>query len=82
MKQPYRSLGNDLYFDLECTCLDDKFKDSAVAHLFKTKIKLMGYSDYNFFYNVNKQPRTGQCKCGRKFQVQWFVDGVEASFID
>lgn len=82
MKKPFRSLGNDLYFTLECSCLDDRFKDSEVAYLFKTQIQLTGYYDSYFFTEVNKEPRICQCKCGREFKFQWFVDGVEASFLD
>lgn len=81
MKKPYRSLGNDLYFDLQCTCPDKSWADSEVAHLFKTKIKLTGYNDHYFFHEVNKEPREGQCQCGRKFKYQWFPDGVEAEFV-
>jgi hypothetical protein len=80
--KPYRSFGNDLYFDLQCNCPDKRFEDSAVSYLFKTVIKLTGYSDRNFFDNVNKEPRFGECECGRKFQYQWFVEGVEAKFLD
>lgn len=77
MKKPYTSLGNDLYCDAgKCTCTDPKWKDSEVAHLFQTRIKLTGYYDNNFFNNVHKEPHKGKCHCGRGFEFQWFRDGV------
>lgn len=79
MKLNYEfSGGNDLYADkVECKCLDPKWKDSEVAHLFKTKISLSGYYDANFFDNVHKEPHEGKCQCGRKFTYQWFRDYVQ-----
>jgi len=83
MKKPYESHnGRDLYFRLECTCLDPTFAHSAVAYLFKRNVTLTGYADANFFDNVNAQPRKGKCQCGREYQVQWFRDGVEACWLD
>jgi len=81
-RKPYRSLGNDLFCDaLTCSCLDSRFKNSEVAHLFKTVIKLSGYYDDHFFSEVNKEPRKAKCSCGSEFQYQWFPDGVEAKWI-
>jgi hypothetical protein len=80
---PFRALGRDLYFDLQCTCPDPLFKDSDIAHLMKRRITLTGYADDYFFDVVNKEPRQGKCSgCGRPYTVQWFRDGVEAGFTE
>ena len=34
------------------------------------------------FDEVNKEPKQGECKCGRQYTVQWFRDGIEAEFIE
>jgi hypothetical protein len=79
----YESMGRDLYAErVECTCPDPMFKDSTVSHLFKTKIRLSGYYDDNFFDNVNKEPINLSCNCGRKFKFQWFRDRVEFEWDD
>lgn len=77
MKLNYDSLGRDLYAKFKCTCLDPKWKDSEVAHLFHTTIRLCGYNDAYFFDEVNKEPKEIKCDCGKLFKVQWFRDGVE-----
>jgi len=83
MKLGYESFGRDLYAAaVECVCLDPKWKDTDVSHLFKRKIKLSGYYDDNYFDNVHKHPHTSQCDCGRKFTYQWFRDGVEFDWVD
>lgn len=63
--------GRDLVVEFSCDCPSDTFKDSPIAHLMKHKIKLYGYNDSNFFDNVNKEPRTMTCKCGKVYQYQW-----------
>ena len=80
-RQPFRAIRRDLFFDLECTCLDPRFAHSEIAHLFKTKVHCTGYADDNFFDNVNAEPRVFKCKCGREFQIQWFPNGVEAKWL-
>ena len=79
---PFRALSRDLYCDIECQCLDPAFADSGVAHLFKRKVKLIGYADDHFFDQVNAEPRELPCKCGRRLRYQWFRDRVEAEWMD
>lgn len=70
--------GRDIYAEkVECVCPHPLFIDSPVSHLMTNKIRLSGYDDDNFFDNVNKEPREGQCSCGRKFKFQWFRSHVE-----
>ena len=80
-RKKFRALGNDLYFDLECTCPNSLFIGTDIEGIMKHRIKLTGYNDANFFDNVNAEPRKGKCKCGREFVYQWFRNGVEAEFI-
>lgn len=79
MKLPYEAYGNDLYCKFSCTCLDPKWENLEVAHLFNTKIRLWGYNDANFFENVNKEPRNIECTCGEVYSVRWFYDSVEVT---
>lgn len=69
--------GRDLVAEFECDCPNERYKDSPLAHLMKHRIKLYGYNDSNFFDNVNKEPQTLTCKCGRVYQYQWKRDGVK-----
>ena len=69
-----------MYFDLKCTC-PYRSDNPELAKILKHTIKLSGYADDNFFDRVNSEPREGVCKCGRKYRVQWFRDGVEAAFL-
>lgn len=78
----FKQLSNDLFCDVDCQCLDPRFADSSVAHLFKRKLKLTGYADDHFFNNVNAQPREASCQCGRRLRYQWFTSHVEAEWID
>jgi hypothetical protein len=80
VRQSFRALGRDLYFDLKCTC-SYRTDNLYFANLLKHTIKLSGYADDNFFDRVNAEPLEGTCKCGRKYRVQWFRDGVEAAFL-
>lgn len=83
MKLGYESFGRDLYAAaVECKCLDPKWKDTTVSHLFKRKIKLVGYYDDNFFDNVHKVAHSSKCDCGRGFVYQWFRDGVGFEWVD
>lgn len=83
MRQQFRALSRDLFYDFECGCPDPKWADSAVADIMKTRIKISGYADDNFFDNVNREPREAACRnCGRRFQAQWFRDGVEVEWLD
>lgn len=76
MKLKINSIGgNDLAIDFKCTCPSDLFKGSDIEHLMKQRIHLYGYNDANFWGNVNKEPRKFNCKCGREYTQQWFVDG-------
>lgn len=83
MKLKYECLGGrDLYADaVSCSCLDPEWKDTDVAHLFNTKIRLSGYYDSNFFDNVHKEPHEGACQCGRKFKFQWLRSHVEFEWL-
>ena len=81
-RNQFRSLGRDLFYDLECTCPSSLFIGTEVEHIMKHDIKLTGYADNYFFDTVNAEPRFGKCKCGRKFTYQWFRDGVVAYFLD
>lgn len=75
--------GNDIYAErIECTCLDPKWKDTGVAHLFKTKIRLSGYWDDYFFTIANSSVTHSKCQCGRKFSYQWFRSHVEFNWED
>lgn len=74
---PFRTLGNDLFVEIDCECLDPKFAEFKVAHLFKTKVRLTGYNDDYFFEKVNEKPRTVNCPtCKRQLFYQWTRDGV------
>lgn len=81
-KRQYDQLGNDLYCKVECNCLDPKWADTDVAHMFKRAIWLYGYADDNFFDRVNAKPLETKCECGRRLKYQWFRDGVVAEFVD
>jgi hypothetical protein len=69
--------GRDLYFSFKCTCPSYLFKDSDIADIMKTTIKLSGYADDYFFDEVNKEPRLFQCTCNKQYKYQWFRDGIE-----
>jgi len=76
------SMRNDLFAEFECECPREEFKDDPdLAKLFKTKIRLTGYNDSYFFDEVNKEPRVRECKCGRKYNIQWTRKGVEVELI-
>lgn len=69
--------GRDLHAQLECSCLDPKWKDTAVWHLMKTTITLSGYMDDYFFDMVNAAPRPINCpNCKRSFTQRWRRDGI------
>lgn len=76
MELLWESTGrNDIVAELECTCPSAKWKGTNIEHLMNTKITLWGYVDYNFFDNVNKEPREFACSCGKKYSQQWFKNG-------
>ena len=75
----FEQLSNDLFTRFQCTCPDVAFKNSPVAGLMRTTIRLTGYNDSYFFTEVNKAPREIQCGCGKKYTIQWFPDGVEVN---
>lgn len=77
MKLEYTALGNDLYCKFNCTCPEERWKDSPLRDIMKTTIRLTGYNDNYFFDEVNKEPKEVKCKCGNAYMVQWFRDGVE-----
>lgn len=83
MKLDYEGLGRDLYAEkVSCNCPNPDYKhDPELASLLPTKIRLSGYADDNFFDNVNKEPREGQCSCGRKFKYQWFRTHVDFEWV-
>ena len=70
-----RVVRNDLFVEFECTCPNDAWIGTAIEYLMKHKIKLWGYADANFFDNANKEPREINCKCGKKYTQQWFING-------
>lgn len=78
---PFRQSRNDLYADLKCECPNPRYIGTDLEPIMKHYIQLVGYSDANFFDNVNAEPRVNSCRCGRPYRVQWFRDGVEAEFI-
>jgi len=80
--QPFESHGRDLYAKLRCTCPNKLFIGKDIEHLMKHDVRLVGYADDNFFDRVNAAPQERACKCGRRYTVQWFRDGVDARFID
>ena len=80
-RQRFEALRRDLFFKLKCTC-PYKSDNPELTRLLTHTITLNGYADDYFFDEVNKEPREGKCKCGRRYTVQWFRDGVEAEFID
>lgn len=79
---PFRISRNDLYFEIHCTCPDEKWIGTNIEHIMKHKIVLTGYNDSNFFNNVNKESRESKCKCGRKFRYQWFPRYIIFEWID
>lgn len=72
---------NDLHAKLRCTCPHRLFLNKPELGMTHT-IRLCGYDDANFFDRVNAQPQERVCKCGRRYRVQWFREGVSAEFID
>lgn len=81
-RHSFRSHDNDLYCEINCTCLDPQFADSSGVSLFTRNITLIGYADSYFFDVVNAQPGEWSCECGRRFRFQWFRDGVSVKWID
>lgn len=81
-RRPFRSLERDLFFDLPCTCPNPRFEHGPIADLMTYTLMLTGYADDYFFDTVNREPREGNCRCGRRYRVQWFRDGVEAAWLD
>lgn len=82
MRLPFKALGRDLFFESECSCPDPKWQDRPIMASFKSRVRLSGYADDNFFDRVNAAPRSGECRvCGRKYQYQWFRDGVEFTWV-
>jgi hypothetical protein len=80
MKKQFKwSGGRDLHYTIKCTCPSEKWKGTDIEHLMTTDILLSGYADDYFFDEVNKEPRTIDCKCGKRYGVQWFRDGVECN---
>lgn len=77
---PFTMRRNDLFARLYCTC--PAVFDGVEHDLLKHSIQLTGYNDDYFFNVANKEPRERECRCGRRYRVQWFRDGVEAEFID
>ena len=76
MKIPFKNIGGrDLSAEFKCTCPSRLFVGTDVEHLMKEEIRLSGYADANFFENVNEEPRSFRCKCGKKYTQQWFRDG-------
>jgi hypothetical protein len=67
--------GNDLAVDFQCDCPHESFIGTDIEHLVKQRIHLYGYNDGYFFNVVNAEPRSFKCKCGEKYQQQWFADG-------
>lgn len=82
IRQEFKQHHNDLYLKIPCTCASDLFKGTSVAHIMKHNIVLTGYADDYFFDVVNAKAHTGSCKCGHKYQYQWFRDGIEFQFLD
>lgn len=82
MRRRFEAIGRDLFYKLECSCLDPAFSDSSVAHLFKRKVRLTGYADDNFFDRANAHPNRGKCVCGRAYTYQWFRDGIDINWDD
>lgn len=66
---------NDLVAEFQCTCPSERWIGTDIEHLMKKTHKLWGYADSNFFNNVNAQPRHFECKCGKHYTQQWFMNG-------
>lgn len=61
--EPFSQMGRDLYAHITCQCGERNM--------------LIGYSDDNFFDNVNAVPRVHVCpECGRWLAHHWTRDGV------
>jgi hypothetical protein len=73
--------GRDLVAEFECDCPNERYKGSPIEHLMKHIIRLYGYNDTNFFDNVNKEPQTLTCKCGKEYRYQWTRDGVNVELV-
>lgn len=67
---------NDLVVKFDCTCPNERWIGTKLEHLMNHRIVLWGYADANFFDNVNKEPRSFKCKCGKKYTQQWFTNGT------
>jgi hypothetical protein len=68
-------MGNDLAVDFQCDCPHESFIGTDIENIMKHRIYLYGYNDSYFFNNVNAQPRSFKCKCGKEYTQQWFNDG-------
>lgn len=66
--------GRDLSASFYCTCPSELFKGIEIEHIMKTLIRLTEYNDSYFFNEVNKEPRSLTCKCGKQYTQQWFAD--------
>ena len=77
MKLPIKCLkGNDLSVDFLCECNNPKYNGTPLEGLLQTRIYLSGYSDSNFFDNVNKNKRPFKCNvCKKEYTQQWFREG-------
>lgn len=72
----YTAFGNDLFAEFHCSCPAKEYKDTGLADIMKTKIKLSGYNDAYFFNDINKTPAIISCVCGKKYSTQWKRSGV------
>jgi len=75
---PFEHWGNDLFVTTYCDCVDKRYNHN----LFKTKIDLSGYNDDYFFDEVNAEPRTHKCECGKEYRYRWTREGVEWQVIN
>jgi len=72
----YERSRNDLFAEFECVCPNKRWGGTSIADIMKTKIKLSGYYDDNYFHNANAKPREIKCGCGKKYTQQWFPNGT------
>lgn len=82
MKKQFEALGRDLFFKTKCECPSELFKGTDIEHIMTHTLTVTGYADSHFFDTVNKEPREGNCKCGRKYKYQWFRDGVDFEWLE
>lgn len=75
--KPFSAFGRDLYCNVDCRCLSERFKDHSILSVIHTVVNLIGYNDDYFFDIVNATDHEGHCKaCGRKYFYRWTRNGV------